>query len=458
MLRFFNTWTREDEIFKPHEQGSAGVYSCGPTVYNFAHIGNLRTYIFADILKRVLRYDGYLVKHVMNITDVGHLTDDGDVGEDKIEKAARLEDKSAQELAEFYWAAFRKDLSRLNIIEPDVWCRASEHIKEQIDLIKKLEEKGFTYKISDGIYFDTSKVENYGYLARLDIEGLNEGARVAANKEKHNPTDFALWKFSPKDRKRQQEWESPWGVGFPGWHTECVAMSLKHLGDSVDIHTGAIDLAPVHHTNEIVQAQAILNKNFVQTWMHGEFVVINDQRMGKSLGNFMTIEDLMEKGYDPLSYRYLCLTTHYRSKLNFNFEALGAAQSGLNNLREKFLNFGKADGCVLEDFKKRFVDFIEDDLNMPQALALVWELLKAEETDADKRATLMDFDRVLGLGLESYSAPKVEVPEKIRELADERDEARKKKNWKRADALREEIEAAGWLVEDLSVGYELKRK
>ncbi|MBI5254539.1 cysteine--tRNA ligase [Candidatus Falkowbacteria bacterium] len=464
-MKFFDTWTRKKEEFKPLDKMAVKIYSCGPTVYNFAHIGNLRTYLFADILKRSLMYCGYKVKHVMNVTDVGHLTDDGDTGEDKMEKAARMENKSAKDIANFYWQAFRDDLAKLNISEPTIWCRASEYIQEQIDLIKKLEEKGYTYKISDGIYFDTSKIKDYGYLARLDIKGLNEGARIATNKEKRNSTDFALWKFSPTIRKRQQEWESPWAppgrgkaFGFPGWHTECVAMALKCLGAPIDIHTGAIDLAPVHHTNEIAQARALLNKKFVQIWMHGEFVIINDKKMAKSEGNFMTLASLIGQGYDPMSYRYLCLTTHYRSKLNFNFEALLAAQAGLNNLREKFLNFGKASGNIISEFQKQFADAIDDDLNMPQAMALVWAVLKAEASDADKRATLLDFDKVLGLNLENYQEQSVEIPDDIKKIADERERVRQKKNWKRSDQLRDELEKLGWIVRDTSVGYELKKK
>lgn len=459
MLKFFNTWTRKKEEFKPHKRDEVTFYTCGPTVYNYAHIGNLRSYIFADLIKRVLLYNNYKVRHVINITDVGHLTDDGDGGEDKIEKSARLANKSAEEIAGFYLQEFKKDFARLNILDPTIWAKATDYIQEQIALIKKLEKKGFTYQIADGIYFDTSKIKNYGKLAKLDLAGLEAGARIGINKEKKNPSDFALWKFSSnsKNGKRQQEWDSPWGIGFPGWHTECVAMALKELGENVDIHSGAIDLVPVHHTNEIAQSQALLNKNFVQFWMHGEFLILQNQRMAKSTGNFITLQTLFDKQYLPLSFRYLCLTTRYRSKLNFNWQALDSAQSGLKKLQEKFLHLGKLSGRVDLDYQQKFLEYINDDLNMPQALALVWDVFKSDLSDPDKRETVLEFDKVLGFDLANYVEAKADVPADVQALVEKRQQERHKQNWKKADALRQEIEEKGWTVEDTTTGYEIKK-
>jgi len=315
-LKFYNTLTRKLEDFNPLNPPNVGLYTCGPTVYMYAHIGNLRTYIFEDILKRVLLANNYKVNHVMNITDVGHLTSDADTGDDKLEKEAIKENKNAWEIAAFYTAAFQKDLEELNIIPPDIWCKATDHINEQIELVKKLESKGFTYRTDDGIYFDTSKVADYGKLAGLDIEGLRAGIRVEMVAGKKNPTDFALWKFSPTNVKRQMEWDSPWGKGFPGWHIECAAMSMKYLGETFDIHCGGIDHIPVHHTNEIAEAESATGKPFVKYWLHGEFLELKEGRMGKSEGNAILVSTLKEKGFDPLSYRYLVLNTHYRKRWN----------------------------------------------------------------------------------------------------------------------------------------------
>ncbi len=350
MLKLYNTFSRKKETFKPLKDKRVGLYSCGPTVYSYQHIGNLRSYIFSDILKRVLSYDGYKVKQVMNITDVGHLTSDADEGEDKIEKAARKEGKTAKEISEYYWKVFRQDFKKLNISEPDIWCKATDHIKEQIALIKKLEEKGFTYKTGDGIYFDTSKFKDYGLLSRLKKEGLKAGKRVEM-KDKKNPTDFALWKFSEKPGLRQQEWQSPWAppgvqgkvMGFPGWHTECSAMSMKYLGEysggehcrTIDIHTGGEDHISVHHTNEIAQSEAATGKKFVNFWLHGAFLTFKGEKISKSKGGLYTISDLEEKGFSPLAYRYLCLTAHYSSKLDFSLETLKASQNALEKLYQR---------------------------------------------------------------------------------------------------------------------------
>ena len=336
-MRLYNYRSRKKETFKPLEGKTVGLYACGPTVYDFAHIGNLRAYIFADVLKRVLLQNGYQVKQIMNITDVGHLTGDRDMGEDKIQKAALEKHKTAWEIASVYTEAFLDDIKQLNILLPDKLPKATDHIKEMIELIATLEKKGFTYRTTDGLYFDTAKLKDYGKLARLDLAGLREGARVEINAEKKNPTDFALWKSSPNPstssgQRRQMEWESPWGVGFPGWHIECSAMSVKYLGQPFDIHTGGVDHVPVHHTNEIAQSEAAAGKPLANYWLHSEFVIVNDARMGKSEGNLITLLELKDKGYSPLAYRYFVLAGHYRTRLNFTWEAMAGAQNTLDNL------------------------------------------------------------------------------------------------------------------------------
>ena len=457
-LYLYNTLTRRKEKFEPLNPPYVGMYTCGPTVYNYAHIGNLRTYIFEDILKRVLIYNGYIVKHVMNITDVGHLTSDADEGEDKIEREAKKERRSAWEIAEFYTEAFKRDLKKLNIIEPDIWCKATDHIQDFIDLILILERKGYTYRTSDGIYFDTSKVPDYGKLAGQDLESLLPGARVEYNPEKKNPTDFALWKFSPKAVKRQMEWDSPWGVGFPGWHIECSAMSTKYLGQPFDIHCGGIDHIPIHHTNEIAQSEAAYDKPMAKYWLHGEFLIMGEKRMGKSEGNFITLSDLEEKGYHPLSYRYFCLTAHYRSPLKFTWSALEAAQRALFRLYENMKKYPKEEAKYDEKYEEEFHKAINDDLDMPKALAITWELVKDDKLPPEvKRATLLQFDKVLGLSLDNPPEIKIEIPEEIWKLVEERELARKNKDWEKADKIREEIKNRGYIIEDTPQGPRIKK-
>ena len=337
MLKFYNTLSKKKKVFKPLKDKKVGLYTCGPTVYLYAHIGNLRTYIFEDILKRVLLYNGYKVKHIMNITDVGHLTSDADTGEDKIELKAKKERKTAWQIADFYTKAFKRDLKFLNIKEPDFWVKATKTIEGQIKLIKILEKKGFTYKISDGIYFDSSKLKTYGKLRGKQRIKIKPGARIEMVPGKKNPTDFALWKFTPPGIKRQMEWDSPWNRGFPGWHTECVVMSIKYLGIPFDIHCGGVDHILIHHTNEIAQGEAAFGKILAKYWLHGEFLVLKEGRMGKSEGNIVILEDLIKKGFNSLAYRYLCLGAHYRSKLTFSWEGLEASQNALDNLRQKIL-------------------------------------------------------------------------------------------------------------------------
>ncbi|MFA6537541.1 MAG: cysteine--tRNA ligase [Patescibacteria group bacterium] len=458
-IKLFNTISREIEEFKPQKNNEVSFYTCGPTVYGFAHIGNLRTYIFEDILKRVLEFNDYKVNHVMNITDVGHLTGDGDEGEDKIEKSALLESKSVYEIAEFYTDAFQKDLQNLHIITPNVWCKATEHIQEQIELIKKLEEKGFLYKISDGLYFDTAKFPKYGDLAHLNLSGQEAGVRVEINPEKKNPTDFAVWKFSPREKQRLMEWDSPWGIGFPGWHIECSAMSMKYLGETIDIHAGGIDHIPVHHTNEIAQSECVTGKQFVNYWLHGEFLLINDNRMGKSVGNFITLNDLVEKGFDPMVYRMFCLSSHYRSKLNFTFENLENARNIWQKLKTKFLNLGKLTGKIKEEFLLQFTACVNDDLGVPKALAVVWEVLKSDLSDFDKRATLLEFDKVLGFDLQNTKDDEnnFEIPQEIKKLAEQRFQTKLKKDFKKADELRKKIVEQGFEIEDFVESYKIKK-
>jgi cysteinyl-tRNA synthetase len=454
----YNTLTRKKEEFQPIISGEVGLYTCGPTVYNFAHLGNLRFYLFEDFLKRTLQYDGYQVKHVMNITDVGHLTGDMDMGEDKMEKGAAREGKSAWEIAEFYTEALKKDLRALNIIEPSIWCKATDNIPEQIAMIKTLEEKGFTYKTSDGIYFDTSKVKDYNKLSHLDLETLREGARVEKNEEKKNSTDFALWKFSPAGVKRQMEWESPWGIGFPGWHIECSAMSLKFLGDQTDIHCGGIDHINVHHTNEIAQSEAASGKKFFNYWMHVAFLnIAGGKKMAKSADNFLTLDKVFaENKSNSLAYRLAALQTSYRKPMEYSEEAITSAVSGLSGLYDKIRALGKEIGKVNDDYKKKFLEKINDDLNFPEALAVLHEVLKSDLSSADKLATVLDFDMVLGLNFhEIISHEEEKIPEEILALVEQRKKAREEKNWAESDRLRAEIEAKGYSVKDMVEGMEI---
>ncbi len=455
MIKFYNTLTKQKQDFVPQKGKTVRMYTCGPTVYDYAHIGNLRSFIFADILRRTLEFGGYKVNAVMNITDVGHLVSDADSGEDKLEVAKKREGKNAWEIAEFYTNAFFKDTTRLNIKKPNKIPRATKHIKEQIALICELEKKGYTYQISDGIYFDTARFSNYGALAGQKLEEKEAGARVEINNEKKNPWDFALWKFSPKGKKRDMEWKSPWGVGFPGWHIECSAMSRKYLGQPFDIHTGGIDHIAVHHTNEIAQSEAAYGVLLAKFWMHGDFLTVDNGRMGKSKGNLITIDQLAEKGFSPLAYRYFVLGAHYRSKLNFTWESIGAAQNALNNLYNTVRTWKKSGG-VDKNYKQRFEKALNDDLNIALALAVVWDLVKSDARG--KAATLLEFDKVLGLDLKKYIGKKIKIPEKIKKLAAEREKARKEKDFKKADALRKEIEKNGFLVEDMASGPSIRKK
>lgn len=447
-LYLFNTLGRKKELFQPINPGIVGLYTCGPTVYNLAHLGNLRSYVFEDILKRTLVYNGYQVEHVMNITDVGHLTDDGDSGEDKMEKGARREGKTAWEIAEFFSLAFKADLKNLNIIFPNQFCKATDYIPEQIALIKVLEQKGYTYQISDGIYFDAAKVKDYTKLSKMPLKDLQEGSRVEINPEKRNPYDFALWKFSPQDFKRQMEWDSPWGIGFPGWHIECSAMSLKLLGDKLDIHCGGIDHINTHHTNEIAQSEAATGKKFFNYWLHNAFLNISGgEKMAKSSGNFLTLNNtLIEKGLDPLAFRLLLLQTSYRKPMEYSEAILQSANQALQSLRSQIAKLS-GEGKILEAWKQKFILAINDDLNTAKALAVLNALLKSKEIKGDILATVRDFDQVLGLELDRVDVIK-DIPQNILDLVNRREVARNNKDYQLADKLRKEIAALGYGIKD----------
>jgi len=458
-LTLYDNYARELRAFAPlHPQGEVGLYTCGPTVYDYQHIGNFRTFLFEDVLKRVLEWNGFSVRHVMNITDVGHLTSDADTGEDKMEKGARRTGKTAWEIAQLYTDAFLVDMALLNIEPPAVLCRATDHIGEQIDFIADIEKNGFAYRTTDGIYFDTAKQKDYGYLARLDVKGLEAGKRVEVGEKRH-ATDFALWKFSPPGERRQMEWDSPWGRGFPGWHIECSAMAQKYLGDYFDIHCGGEDHIPVHHTNEIAQTEARVGTRLANFWLHGYFLLLNDAKMAKSAGEFLRLASLVDRGYDPLAYRYLCLTAHYRGQMNFTWDALDAAATALDRMRNgihalREAGTAPADAALVE----RFTDEVNDDLNLARALAIAWEALRGNLPPAVKRATLLEFDRVLGLGLAAWVPRADPVPDDVQAIADARLAARREKNWAEADRLRGELHAAGWEMEDRAEGYTLKRR
>ncbi|MGB5748070.1 MAG: cysteine--tRNA ligase [Desulfobacterales bacterium] len=459
-LYLYNSLTRSKVEFKPVQPGEVGLYTCGPTVYNFAHIGNLRTYIFEDILKRVLQYNGFRVRHVMNITDVGHLTGDRDMGEDKMEKGALREGLTAWEIAEFYTQAFKNDIKNLNILPPDIWVKATDTIDEQIALIKTLEKKGYTYRTGDGVYFDTSKFKDYTKLSHQRLESLQEGARVEKNPEKRNPADFALWKFSPQGVQRQMEWDSAWGIGFPGWHLECSAMSMKFLKDQLDIHCGGTDHIDVHHTNEIAQSEAATGMPFFKWWMHGAFLIIaGGKKMAKSEGNFLTLDNaFIRAGIHPLVYRFAAFQTHYRKPMEYSDESVQAAHNGLSHLQNQIRQIAGTgvdpQNNISVEHKNQFLKAVNDDLNMPRAMAAVQELLKSNISDGQKYTTILDFDRVLGLDLDRLDQPE-DLPSEVQKLFDARQKARDAKEWEASDRLRDEIQALGYRVQDTPEGMKV---
>lgn len=463
MLRLYNTLTKKKEEFVPidKENNIVTIYTCGPTVYNYAHIGNMRTYIFMDTLRKVLKYNGYKLNHVMNITDVGHLTSDADEGEDKMSKSAREQNKSVYEIAKIYTEAFFKDIHRLNISEPEHIVKATDHIKDMEEYVKEIIKNGYAYETSKGIYFDTSKLPTYGELSRIKIDNQKAGARVDVDKEKKNPLDFALWIKAPKEHI--MKWDSFAGLCYPGWHIECSAMSRKYLGEKFDIHTGGVDHIPIHHENEIAQSKGATGKNPANIWMHVEFLLIDNGKMSKSLHNVYTLDDLEKRGIEPLAYRYFTYTSHYRNKLNFTWDGIKSCQVSLDRLRElvnshKDLN-NNVDDKVLKDFENRFIEAINDDLNMPVAISIVWELAKYSVKSNKIYELIMKFDSILSLDLNKVKKDNknVEVPNEILELLEQRKKARESKDYALSDTLRDKIKEKGYIVKDTKEGQEIEK-
>ncbi len=461
-IQIFNTKSREKEIFTPIKTGEVSIYHCGPTVYNFQHIGNMRRFIFADLVYQLFIANNYKVKQIINITDVGHLASDQDEGEDKMEKGATREGKTAKEIADFYTEDFLNNLALLNINTEDTqFPRATGYIKEQINLIKTLEEKGFTYTIDDGVYFDTVKDDTYGDFAHLDIKGLQEGARVAVNNQKRSITDFALWKFSKKEEKRQQEWESPWGVGFPGWHLECSAMIKALFGNSIDVHTGGIDHIPVHHTNEIAQSEIANGSPLAYYWMHNEHLNFGKDKMAKSGEGFIRLKELIEKGYHPLAFRYYTLLAHYQTKIDFSFEALNAASIAWKKINE-FIAKTEEGGIPSNANYLLILEAFNDNLNTPKVVALIWEIIKESSlSDADKKATIIRIDKLIGIIDPAYkvseSIPLDSLPKGIQVLLIERREARVQKDWKASDMIRDELKDKGYEVKDIGTEIHISK-
>ena len=457
-IYFYNTLTKQKDLFKPIEEGKVKIYSCGPTVYKDATIGNMRTNLLNDTLRRVLKYNGYELKHVMNITDVGHLVSDGDEGEDKMLKAAREEHKSPLEIAEHYTKLFFRDLERLNIETPEVVCKATDHIKEMLEMVQKIMKNGYAYETSTAIYFDVSKLDKYGILSGINLNDQKAGARVDIDPEKRNHYDFALWIKAPANHL--MKWDSPWGPSYPGWHIECSAMSTKYLGEEFDIHTGGIDLVPTHHENEIAQNKGACGKNPAHYWIHGEYLLINGGKMSKSLGNTYLIDDIIARGYSPLAYRLFNYSCHYRGKLNFTWEGIESANTSLIRLREgyqKHLN-GNSDISdeIIADMENRFHQAINDDMNMPLALSVVWEAVKYPEKSPKIAQLLKKFDTVLGIKIDEVQETK--IPQEILDLVEERKQARSDKNWSESDRLRDLIAEKGYIVKDMKDGTEVLKK
>ncbi|MBU1198562.1 MAG: cysteine--tRNA ligase [Nanoarchaeota archaeon] len=460
-LTLYNTMSRKKEEFMPINPPNVGLYACGPTVYNFAHIGNLRTYVFNDVLRRTLLKNGFKLKHVMNITDVGHLTSDADEGEDKMLVAVKREKKTVWDIAKFYTDAFFSDTEHLNIQTPETLCKATDHIKEMIEMDQKIEKNGFAYFTGGNLYFDTGKLDDYGKLARLKLDELKEGARTDKDHNKKNHTDFVLWFTKSKFGEQEMKWDSPWGTGYPGWHIECSAMSSKYLGEQFDIHTGGIDHIPVHHTNEIAQSEAATGKKpWVKYWIHGEFLVMDKGKMAKSSGTFITLQTVIDKGFDPIAYRFFCLGTHYRKQLMFSWEGLEGASSAYKALKNKIAEVdgsGKDNEKLKASFQDKFLKEINDDLNMPRALAVLNEVINDNNLSKQNKVDLIsDFDNILGLDL--LKQEEVEIPKEIQDLIDKREEARKNKDFALSDTLRDEIKAKGFVVEDTKEGPKIKKQ
>lgn len=450
-IYFYNTLTRKKEKFKPINTKEVKIYSCGPTVYKDATIGNIRTNIFQDVLRRVLKYNGYKIKHVMNITDVGHLVSDGDDGEDKMIKSAREEHKTPLEIANHYTELFFKDLKDLNIETPEIVCKATEHIQEMIEYVQKLIDNGYAYETSTAIYFDISKLDKYPILSNLDLKEQKAGARVEVDVEKKNPYDFALWIKAPENHL--MKWDSPWGKCYPGWHIECSAMGKKYLGEQFDIHTGGIDLIPTHHENEIAQSKGACGKVPANYWLHGEYLLIDGGKMSKSLGNVYLLKDIINKGYDPLVYKLFTYSGHYRNKLNFTWDGIEATSKSLERLKQGYQNHKNGKDDILEEkiqeFENKFHEAINDDLNMPLAMGIVWEVVRYEKKLPKLAQLLLKFDTVLGLKIdEQIQKEEQEIPQEVLDLMEERKIARQNKDWAKADAIREKIRNMGYEVRD----------
>ena len=455
---FTNTLTRKKEVFKPIDEKEVRIYSCGPTVYKDATIGNMRTSIFQDVLRRVLRYNGYKIKHVMNITDVGHLVSDGDEGEDKMIKSAREEHKSPAEIADYYTKLFFEDLKNLNIETPEIVCKATDHIPDMLKYVETLMEKGYAYETSTAIYFDISKLDKYPVLSNLNLEEQKAGARVEVDPEKKSPYDFALWIKAPENHL--MKWDSPWGPSYPGWHIECSAMGQKYLGEQFDIHTGGIDLIPTHHENEIAQSKGYCGKIPARYWLHGEYLLINGGKMSKSLGNVYLLRDIINRGYSPLAYRLFSYSSHYRNKLNFTWEGIEASQKSLERLKQGYqahLN-GKdeVEDEKVNEYEERFHKAINDDLNMPLAMGVVWEVIRNDKKSPKLAKLLLKFDSVLGLKIDEKEEVKQEIPKEILELIEERKKARENKNWEESDRIRDLIKEKGYEIKDTKEGTEVR--
>ena len=462
-LQLYNSLSKQVQEFSSIDPQAVKMYTCGPTVYSFAHIGNFRTFALSDFLLRVLKFNGYSTKFIMNITDVGHLTGDNegdaDTGDDRLEVSAKKEGKSVKDIVSFYTNQFIVDYEKLNLTKPEKFTPATQYIKEQIDLVRRLKEKGFTYQIDDGVYFDTSKFKDYGHLSGLTEESVKEGARVEPNPQKRHPLDFALWKLSPPYSTRWQEWESPWGKGFPGWHLECSAMIFKELGEQIDIHIGGEDHKSIHHQNEIAQSEGASGKKFSQFWMHVTFLQVDGGKMGKSLNNTYTLADLESKRFLPASLRYFYMTGHYRKPLNFTWESLTSAQNSLKKLYEIVSGYNvskDSTGQVSAEFLQKFERAINDDLNMPKALSVAWDLVKSDLEEDIKVATLLKFDEVLGFGFDALIG--FEVPKEVGDLARTRWGYKKVGIWDKADYIRRQIDEMGFTVDDTAEGYRVKKK
>lgn len=458
-IYFYNTLTKSKDKFEPINKEEVRMYSCGPTVYKDASIGNMRTYIMNDLIRRVLKYNGYKIKHAMNITDVGHLVSDADEGEDKMLKSAREMQKSPYEIAKYYTKLFMDDLEKLNVETPEVVCKATDHIEDMIKYVQKLLENGYAYETSTAIYFDVSKLDEYGILSGIKLEDQKAGARVDVDTEKRNPYDFALWiKAKPN---HIMKWESPWGLSYPGWHIECSAMGQKYLGEQFDIHTGGIDLIPTHHENEIAQSKGACGKIPAKYWIHGEYLLINGGKMSKSLNNVYLLKDITQKGYDPLTYRLFTYSSSYRTKLNFTWEGIEASQKALEKLRAGYQKHLEGNEDILDEeiskYEENFHKAINDDLNMPLAMSVVWDVVKNPKKSKKIAKLLEKFDTVLALSLDKKSETQEEIPEEVIKLAEERLKARQEKNWAESDRLRDEILALGYSIKDSKEGYELSR-